>query len=277
MDNANQFENTNLEEQQIEYDSKTGNKKFRRKNFIDNANQFENTNFDEQNIETKQESDSTFEPDEEAPKWQKVLAIIIVAASVLVLLGGVCISIIYRPMDHTEAVKKQQNYNPCDKNGHVYEWIQEIKPTCNKIGSINFYCIACDQILVMEKLPKLEHNYKNNVCTLCGVHIHNYQNNICTICKDKEYMFYIYDKKMWSSGNYYYFSGYVRNDDSRYHDYIKIKVKLYDKNENVFDSDWTYAVGSESLGPGESKYFEMMVRKTSKDCEYYSFSIIDYD
>ena len=50
--------------------------------------------------------------------------------------------------------------------------------------------------------------------------------------------------------------------------YIKVKGSFKNSYGTVIDTDWTYAVGSEGLEPGESKKFSLSVEKDSsiKDC-----------
>ena len=62
-----------------------------------------------------------------------------------------------------------------------------------------------------------------------------------------------------STGNYYYAEGTVKNNSSSTVSYVKVKCAFMDNSGNVIDTNWTYAVGSEGLAPGESKKWEMMV------------------
>ena len=52
-------------------------------------------------------------------------------------------------------------------------------------------------------------------------------------------------------------------------------IKYQSRTGKVIDTDWTYAVGSEGLGPGESCKWKMSVEKdlSIKDCDV---SIMDY-
>ena len=53
--------------------------------------------------------------------------------------------------------------------------------------------------------------------------------------------------------------GTVKNNSSSTVSYVKVKCAFMDNSGNVIDTNWTYAVGSEGLAPGESKKWEMMV------------------
>lgn len=69
-------------------------------------------------------------------------------------------------------------------------------------------------------------------------------------------------------------NGTVTNKGIRTYDFVEIKGIFKDSYGNVVDTDWTYAVGSEGLAPGESKTFNMSVPKdySITDC---TISIID--
>ena len=57
------------------------------------------------------------------------------------------------------------------------------------------------------------------------------------------------------------------SDDTTYK-YVKVKGAFKDATGTVVDTDWSYAVGSEGLAPGESSSFSIYVDAFSiKDCE----------
>jgi hypothetical protein len=57
--------------------------------------------------------------------------------------------------------------------------------------------------------------------------------------------------------------GSIKNNDTKPHSFIKLEAKYQDKNNNVIDKDYTYAIGGENLLPGESKSFHFMSRDHS--------------
>lgn len=66
-----------------------------------------------------------------------------------------------------------------------------------------------------------------------------------------------------NSSSYNYCSGLISISNSspyKYH-YIKVKASFLNKNGTVIDTDWTYAIGSEWLEPGESSKFKLSVEK----------------
>ncbi|WP_281868035.1 FxLYD domain-containing protein [Brevibacillus parabrevis] len=76
-------------------------------------------------------------------------------------------------------------------------------------------------------------------------------------------------------GDYIYVTGAVKNNGSKSLSYIKVKVTYLDVNNQVIDTDWTYAVASEGLRPNEQKYFEVMTKHRAK-MKRYSVEITEY-
>lgn len=85
-----------------------------------------------------------------------------------------------------------------------------------------------------------------------------------------------YDVKVEHNSSYTVATGKVRNNGSRTYRFVEIKGAFKDYNGTTVDTDWTYAVGSEGLAPGESTSFRMSCGKNSiiTKCE---ISIIDYN
>ena len=63
------------------------------------------------------------------------------------------------------------------------------------------------------------------------------------------------------SGDNYKVTGTVTNNTSHNVRFIKIKVMLVDKNENVLNTDSVYACGDEGLSTGETTMFECYISK----------------
>ena len=57
--------------------------------------------------------------------------------------------------------------------------------------------------------------------------------------------------------NYAYLEGKIKNNHSIPISYVKVEVVYKDKNEDILDTDWTYAVGSHPYN-GHVKSFSMM-------------------
>lgn len=79
-----------------------------------------------------------------------------------------------------------------------------------------------------------------------------------------------------NSGSYTVVTGKITNDSSQTVSYVKIKGAFVNVMGDVLDTDWTYAVGSEGLAPGESCSWRMSVEKdwNIKDCKV---TILDFD
>lgn len=77
--------------------------------------------------------------------------------------------------------------------------------------------------------------------------------------------------KIFTEYDYMYCEGKVRNTGNKTFDFVKVKVEWLDKNDNVLDTDWTYAVSSEGLGPNEAKSFKVMTKsdRRMKSGRYY--------
>lgn len=71
-----------------------------------------------------------------------------------------------------------------------------------------------------------------------------------------------------SSRAYTSATGTITNHGSRIVRFVEVKAAFKDSAGKTIDTDWTYAVGSEGLSPGESTKFTLMVDKDSsiKDC-----------
>lgn len=73
--------------------------------------------------------------------------------------------------------------------------------------------------------------------------------------------------RMKTSGSYTYVYCTVTNVSSKYvatrYRYVKVKGVFKDYSGDIVDTDWTYAVDSTWLEPGESKTFQFMVQNTN--------------
>ena len=80
-----------------------------------------------------------------------------------------------------------------------------------------------------------------------------------------------------NSGNYTYVYCTVTNISARYvatkYRFVKVKAQFKNSYGKIVDTDWTYAVDSTWLDPGESKTFYFMVQNT--DIESATLSFVD--
>ena len=79
-----------------------------------------------------------------------------------------------------------------------------------------------------------------------------------------------------SNSLYTIYKGTLKNTGSRTYTFVQLKGAFKNRSGDVIDTDWTYAVGSEGLAPGESTTFEISVDK-NYDIESCSISLLDYD
>lgn len=68
----------------------------------------------------------------------------------------------------------------------------------------------------------------------------------------------------------------ITNNGRKTYTFIEVKGKFKDSSGTILDTDWTYAVGSEGLAPGESATFRLSVSKNTNilTCE---LEILDYN
>ena len=78
------------------------------------------------------------------------------------------------------------------------------------------------------------------------------------------------------SRNYTYISGSITNESktTKYRS-VKVKAVCYGVGNKVIDTDWTYAVDSAWLEPGETKNFEMMVKDPNGNIKSAKVTIMD--
>lgn len=80
-----------------------------------------------------------------------------------------------------------------------------------------------------------------------------------------------------ASGSYTYVYCTVKNVSSKYvatrYRYVKVKAQFKNYSGSIVDTDWTYAVDSTWLEPGESKTFYYMVKNTN--IKYATLSFVD--
>lgn len=86
----------------------------------------------------------------------------------------------------------------------------------------------------------------------------------------------IVDKDGTIDGDYIYVSGAVKNNGDSSVSSVRVKVNYMDEEMSVIDTDWTYAVGSEGLNPGEQTRFEVMTNMQGSN-EYSNYSIFILD
>lgn len=69
--------------------------------------------------------------------------------------------------------------------------------------------------------------------------------------------------------------GSITNPTDKSYRYVQLKVKLLDVNGNVIDTENTYAVGFETLSPGDTKKWDVMFKDDSR-ADNVEVEIVDY-
>lgn len=69
---------------------------------------------------------------------------------------------------------------------------------------------------------------------------------------------------IYKDSSYVHCSGTITNNGKEKYKYVKVKGAFKDSDGNVIDTDWTYAIDSTELSPGESKKFDLSVKYDSK-------------
>jgi len=82
--------------------------------------------------------------------------------------------------------------------------------------------------------------------------------------------------KVTHSGNYAYITGTVTNTGTYKIRYVKVRAACKNYLGTIIDTDWTYAVDSSWLNPGESKTFQMMVRDSENNIRTADVTVV-YD
>jgi len=79
------------------------------------------------------------------------------------------------------------------------------------------------------------------------------------------------DVRVHGESGFMYCEGKVRNNGTEAVDFIKVKVEWLGADDRMLDTDYTYAVGGESLEPREAKSFKVMTQRDRgmKSARYY--------
>lgn len=81
--------------------------------------------------------------------------------------------------------------------------------------------------------------------------------------------------KISDTGSYVTYSSSITNNSSMSYKFVEVRFTFYDENSNVIDTDWTYAVGSEGIRPGETSQFDLM-RKNDISESRIGLEVINY-
>ena len=120
---------------------------------------------------------------------------------------------------------------------------------------------------------------KNKVAdgyTYCYTHARTYTPDYSYTPEVAENVLKFSDVSVSHNSSYTVCTGTVTNNGNRTYSFVEVKGKFKNASGTVLDTDWTYAVGSEGLAPGESATFRLSVDK-NRDIKNCSMEIVDYD
>lgn len=83
-------------------------------------------------------------------------------------------------------------------------------------------------------------------------------------------------KTVSTNSGYTVCTGNVKNNGRKTYYFVEVRGAFKDYSDNVLDTDWSYAVGSEGLAPGESSTFRLSVAR-NPDITSCTVSLLDFD
>ena len=109
----------------------------------------------------------------------------------------------------------------------------------------------------------------------CYTHLPSTANNSYYTPEKAEDVLEFSDVKLSSNSSYTICTATVTNNGRRTYTFIEVKGKFENSTGITLDTDWTYAVGSEGLAPGESATLRLSVKK-KYDIKKCDLEILDY-
>jgi hypothetical protein len=141
----------------------------------------------------------------------------------------------------------------------------------NKTVSGSDYCYS--HKCALSSCDNMRYSYSN----YCFSHYLLYDDDATTTNNQVySYELKISNVTLTSNSSYTVAEGTITNNSDQTVSFVKIKGSFETKSGTVVDTDWTYAVGSEGLDPGESCKWRMSVSKDSsiKSCDV---TVFDFD
>lgn len=117
------------------------------------------------------------------------------------------------------------------------------------------YCVihSCDRKGCYNKVAKGK--------KYCYTHLPSTANNSYYTPEKAEDVLYFSDIELSNNSSYTICNATVTNNGRKTYTFIEVKGKFKDSSGTILDTDWTYAVGSEGLAPGESTTLRLSVSK----------------
>ena len=110
----------------------------------------------------------------------------------------------------------------------------------------------------------------------CYTHSPSSSPNLSYTPEDAENVLVVTNAEITHNSSYTVCTATITNKGRKTYTFIQIKGKFKNSSGVVVDTDWTYAVGSEGLAPGESTTLRMSVDK-NRDIKKCDFEILDYE
>lgn len=196
-------------------------------------------------------------------KVRNKLTVVIVLLCIVLICIGIVVSELY-----SRSARKKHLEN-CNAGNHEYVIIETQITTCLSYEKRISKCKYCEEICE-EKGDYVYHNFgANGICTRCKL-----SKNPPSNSSVPKTIFKISNVDDWKKSSYTLFTGKITNVDNRTHKFATVKLKLK-IGAQVVDSDWTYAVGSEGISPGESARFEIYYSGDAYWTDY-EIELLDY-
>lgn len=109
----------------------------------------------------------------------------------------------------------------------------------------------------------------------CYTHLPSTANNNYYTPEKAEDVLSFSDVKISNNSSYTICTATVTNNGRKTYTFIEVKGKFKNSSGTILDTDWTYAVGSEGLEPGESATLRLSVKK-DYNIEKCDLEILDY-
>lgn len=156
---------------------------------------------------------------------------------------------------HCEMKCKQDNVSEQHTFGTAI--VQKVA-NCGEYTGTYRKCTKCNEKQWSDDKTLVKHEYDRLSSTD--------RSPICHKCEKKAeglFTLQLYYKSPSRYGNYYYFYGKVANYTSSSITFLKAKLTIFDDDDNIIYTDYTYVNSSMPFSPGEAKTFDLMVRESS--------------
>lgn len=167
---------------------------------------------------------------------------------------------------HCEMKCKQDNVSEQHTFGTAI--VQKVA-NCGEYTGTYRKCTKCNEKQWSDDKTLVKHEYDRLSSTD--------RSPICHKCEKKAeglFTLQLYYKSPSRYGNYYYFYGKVANYTSSSITFLKAKLTIFDDDDNIIYTDYTYVNSSMPFSPGEAKTFDLMVRESS--IETFAWYRIEY-